>query len=104
MGGLPIFSKADFDKTHRDFEATSLKPMLGSGPYVLDRLDVDQRIVYRRNPDYWGKDLPINVGRYNFDRIRIEYYADYNAGVRGLQGRHLHLPQRGLVEGLGHRL
>ncbi|MFC2968472.1 extracellular solute-binding protein [Acidimangrovimonas pyrenivorans] len=85
VGSLPIFSKADFERTHRDFAASSLKPMLGSGPYVLDSLDVDQRIVYRRNPDYWGKDLPINVGRYNFDKIRIEYYGDSNAAFEGFK-------------------
>ncbi len=86
VGGIPVFSKADFEARGFDFESSTLKPLVGSGPYVLDRLDVGQTIVYRRNPDYWGADLPINRGRNNFDRIRIEYYADYNAAFEGFKG------------------
>lgn len=84
-GGLPIFSKAWYEATGADFEDSSLTPGLGSGPYVLDSLDVGQQIIYRRNPDYWGKDLPINRGRHNFDRIRIEYFADYNSAFEGFK-------------------
>ena len=84
-GGLPIFSKDWYAKTRADFEASTLTPALGSGPYVLDSLDVGQQIIYRRNPDYWGKDLPINRGRHNFDRIRIEYFADYNSAFEGFK-------------------
>ena len=84
-GGLPIFSKAWYETTGADFEDSTLTPGLGSGPYVLDSLDVGQQIIYRRNPDYWGKDLPINRGRHNFDRIRIEYFADYNSAFEGFK-------------------
>lgn len=86
VGGLPIFSKAFYEKSNRDFAESSLKPLLGSGAYVLDRLDVGQTLVYRRNPDWWGRDLPMNVGRYNFDALRVEYYADYNAAFEGFKG------------------
>ncbi|WP_235974493.1 MULTISPECIES: extracellular solute-binding protein [Actibacterium] len=85
VGGLSIFSKADYEANGRDLEENSLEPFLGSGPYVLDELDVGKRAVYRRNPDYWGADLPINIGRNNFDRIRREYYADYNAAFEGFK-------------------
>lgn len=85
VGGLPVFSRAFYEARGRDFEESSLEPLLGSGPYVLDRLDTGQRIVYRRNPDYWGWHLPINAGRHNFDRIRIEYYGDYNAAFEGFK-------------------
>ena len=85
VGGLPIFSKAYYEASGADFEASTLTPGLGSGPYVLDSLEVGQQIVYRRNPDYWGKDLPINKGRHNFDRIRIEYFADYNSAFEGFK-------------------
>ena len=84
-GGLPIFSKAYYETSGADFEESTLTPGVGSGPYVLDSLDVGQQIVYRRNPDYWGKDLPINRGRHNFDRIRIEYFADYNSAFEGFK-------------------
>ena len=53
-----------------------MEPAIGSGPYVLDSYDINKRITYKRNPDYWGKDLPFNKGRGNFDTIRIEYFAD----------------------------
>lgn len=85
VGGLPIFSKAFYEANNRDFEASSLVPLLGSGAYVLDKIDVGQRIVYRRNPDYWAEKLPINVGRNNFDRIRVEYYGDYSAAFEGFK-------------------
>lgn len=86
VGGLPIFSKADFEARARDLEETSQDAFLGSGPYVFDRKDVNRRVVYRRNPDYWGKDLPLNRGRHNFDWIRIEYFGDYDAAFEGFKG------------------
>lgn len=86
VGALPVFSKADYEENDRDFEESSLEPLLGSGPYVLGRMDIGQTIVYDRNPDYWGADLPMNIGRNNFDAIRIEYYADYNAAFEGFKG------------------
>ncbi len=85
VGGLPIFSKAEFEAKGRDLEETSIEPYIGSGPYMFDSMEVGQRIVYSRNPDYWGKDLPINIGRHNFDRIRIEYFGDYDAAFEGFK-------------------
>ncbi len=85
VGGLPILSRANYIKNNRDMEASSLEPFLGSGPYVLDRMETGKTLVYRRNPDYWGQDLPINRGQNNFDTIRIEYYADYNAAFEGFK-------------------
>lgn len=86
IGGLPVLSRAQYLATGGDLEESSLSPFLGSGQYVLDRMNVGQTISYRRNPDYWGNDLPINRGRGNFDRIRIEYYADYAAALEGFKG------------------
>ena len=85
VGGLPIFSKAYYETSGADFEESTLTPAVGSGPYILDSIDVGQQIIYRRNPDYWGKDLAINKGRYNFDRIRVEYFADYNSAFEGFK-------------------
>ena len=86
VGGLPILSKAHYQANNRDLEEGGMDPFLGSGQYVLDRVNVGQTLVYRRNPDYWGNDLPINRGRGNFDRIRVEYYADYAAAFEGFKG------------------
>ena len=85
VGGLPIFSKVYYETSGADFEDSTLTPAVGSGPYILDSIDVGQQIIYRRNPDYWGKDLAINKGRHNFDRIRVEYFADYNSAFEGFK-------------------
>ncbi len=85
VGGLPIFSEKYFTDNKVDFEASTLTPALGSGPYILDKVDVGKQIIYKKNPDYWGNDLPINKGRYNFDQFRIEYFADYNSAFEGFK-------------------
>ena len=85
-GSLPIFSKNYYEKSGVDFEASTLTPGIGSGPYILDNLDVGQTINYKRNPEYWGENLPINIGRNNFDKIRVEYFADYNSAFEGFKG------------------
>lgn len=84
VGGLPVFSRAEYEASGRDFEQSSMTPMMGTGPYVLDRARGDT-LVYRRNPDYWGWAHPFNIGRHNFDRIRVEYYADYAAAFEGFK-------------------
>ncbi|HUH85878.1 MAG TPA: extracellular solute-binding protein [Stellaceae bacterium] len=73
-GQLPVLSKKYWEG--RDFEKTTLEAPLGSGPYQVDTVDTGRDISYRRVPDYWGKDLPVNRGRHNFDSIRYDYYRD----------------------------
>lgn len=74
LGLRPILRKADFDG--KDFEATTLDKLTGSGPYIVDTVDPGVKITYRRNPDWWGKDLPVNRGQWNFDEIRYDYFAN----------------------------
>ena len=74
IGQMPVLSKAYWSK--RDFEKTTLDPPLGSGPYTIQTVDPGRSITYRRVADYWGADLPVNKGRYNFDTIRYDYYRD----------------------------
>lgn len=76
VGGVPVWSKKWYDETGARLDESRLEVSPGSGPYVLDSYDINRRVVYRRNPDYWGWHLPINKGRHNFDRIRVEYFAD----------------------------
>ncbi len=78
-----VFSQKFFEDI--DFAESTLEPMLGSGPYILDMLDVGKKIVYKFNPGYWGRDLPINRGRHNFEKIRYEYYADTSAAFEGFK-------------------
>ncbi len=81
---MPIFAKSHFED--RDFAQSSLDPILATGPYLVESMDPGQGIVYRRNEDYWGASVPYKVGQSNFDRISIEYYADYTAAFEGFKG------------------
>jgi microcin C transport system substrate-binding protein len=76
MGGLPILSQAQYQRDGLDLAESTLKPFTGSGAYVFEGMEVGRTVTYRRNPEYWGKDLPVMKGQANFDRIRIEYFAD----------------------------
>lgn len=86
VGGLPILSKAHYEANGLDLEESSLTPFVGSGPYVLDSMRIGESITYRRNPDYWGNTHPLRIGTNNFDAIRIEYFADYDAAFEGFKG------------------
>ncbi|MFZ1471087.1 MAG: extracellular solute-binding protein [Paracoccaceae bacterium] len=77
LGLRPILKKAQWQG--RDFAATSLDAPIGSGPYVVDQIDPGVFVSYRRNPDWWGKDLPFNRGLWNFDQIRYDYFANPTA-------------------------
>lgn len=62
--------------TNRDFSAATIEPLLGSGPYRITAVDQGRSITYERVRDYWGADLPVNRGLYNFDTIRHDYFRD----------------------------
>jgi microcin C transport system substrate-binding protein len=74
LGEMPVLSKAYW--SGRDFEKTTLDPPLGSGPYKVQSIDPGRSITYRRVPDYWAADLPVNKGRNNVDVIHYDYYRD----------------------------
>ncbi len=74
IAAMPVFSKAFW--TGRDFEAATLEAPLSSGPYRVGRFEQGRFIELDRVEDYWGKDIPVNVGQNNFDRIRYEYFRD----------------------------
>ncbi|MFM7084851.1 MAG: extracellular solute-binding protein [Hyphomicrobium sp.] len=74
MASMPVLPKHIFSS--KTFDQTTLEPQIGSGPYVIDSVDPGRSITYRRNSLYWGKDLPVNRGRFNFDTIRFEYFRD----------------------------
>ena len=85
VGSQIVFSREDFRKNKRDIEQSSDKPFVGSGPYMADAAEMGRWVSVKRNPDYWGKDLPINVGRHNFDKIRLEYFGDYDAAFEAFK-------------------
>lgn len=81
--GLPIFSRAYYDT--RDFAESTLEPPLGSGPYVLHRVDAGRSVSYKRRDDYWARDLNVNVGTNNFDILQVEYFADYTTAFEAFK-------------------
>jgi microcin C transport system substrate-binding protein len=86
---LPILSK-DYYATH-EFDETTLEPPLGSGPYRLAGFKSGTFVSYRRREDYWGKDLPVNRGRYNFVELRYDYFRDRSAALLALQAGEIDL-------------
>jgi len=82
-GQLPILSKAYYAKV--DFSKTTLVPPMGSGPYKISDIDPGRSITYERVKDYWGKDLPVNKGQNNFDKIRYDYYRDQTVALEAFK-------------------
>lgn len=74
LGQLPVLSEASWQG--RDFSASGLDVPMGSGPYRIGEFKAGQRLTFVRDPDYWGRDLPVNRGRHNFDTIIYDYYRD----------------------------
>ncbi|MBE7927691.1 extracellular solute-binding protein [Pseudomonas saudiphocaensis] len=86
LGQLPILPKHWW--AERDFSATSMEPPLGSGPYRVDRVQAGRSIRYARVEDYWGKDLAVNRGFYNFDQVVIDYYRDNTVALQAFKAGH----------------
>ncbi len=85
MGAALVMQKAWFEETGARLDESSLEVSPGTAPYTAGSVDVGRQIIYERNPDYWGNDLPINQGRNNFDSIRIEYFADTAAAFEAFK-------------------
>lgn len=75
---MVVLPKHYWTSKGRDLSKTSLEPPLGSGPYVIGKVDAGRSIEYVRNKNWWAKDLPFFKGQYNFDKIVYEYYMDEN--------------------------
>ena len=73
-GQLPILPKHYWEG--RDFGKTTLEPPLGSGPYRVGSFETGRFVVFERVKDHWARDLPVNRGHHNFDRIRYDYFRD----------------------------
>ena len=82
VGQFPVFAKSSIDT---DFEKITLTPLMGSGPYKLGRVDAGRAVSYVRDPNYWGRDLMVNRGRYNFDMIKFVYYQSDEIAFEGFK-------------------
>ena len=85
---MPVLAKHAVNP--ETFEETSFQTPLGSGPYVVSQVDPGKSVTLKRDPNYWGRDLPINRGLWNFDEIRFDYYREANS--------HLEAFKRGLYD------
>ena len=74
LGLRPILQKAQWEG--KDFAESGLVAPIGSGPYVVGEFEAGKFISFRKNPDWWGKDLAFNKGQHNFDEVRYEYFGD----------------------------
>ena len=91
VGQLTVFAKhwwlgTDKKGNKRDITATTLEPPLGSGPYRVKEFSPGRSLVYEQVADYWGKDVPANVGSNNFKEIRFEYYRDPTVTLEAFKG------------------
>ncbi len=80
---LPVLPKAYWEG--RDFTAATLEPPVGSGPYLVDDFEPGRYIRYRKNPNYWGADLPVNRGQYNFASVQFDYYRDNTVALEAFK-------------------
>jgi microcin C transport system substrate-binding protein len=96
VGEMAVLSKAWW--ANRDFQKTTLDPIVGSGPYTIDSIDPGRAITYRRVPDYWANDLAVNVGRHNFDSIRYDYYRDQTVALEAFKAGAYDLRQENVAK------
>jgi len=86
LGQLPVLPKHWW--AERDFTSGSMEPPLGSGPYRIEQVEAGRSVRYTRAEDYWGKDLPVNRGFYNFDQVRFDYYRDNTVALQAFKAGH----------------
>ena len=84
LGQLPVLPKHYWKS--RPFDVASLDVPLGSGPYHIVSFEAGRYVVLHRNPTYWGRDLPVNRGLYNFNVIRVDYYRDFTVSLEAFRG------------------
>lgn len=82
VGQFPVFKKSSIDK---EFDKVNLTPLIGSGAYRLAKVDEGRAVIYQRDPNYWGRDLMINQGRFNFDKIKFVYYQSGEIAFEGFK-------------------
>ena len=84
LGQLPVLPKHYW--ATRRFDEASLEVPMGSGPYQIVAFEAGRYVVLHRNSRYWGCDLPVNKGQYNFNAIRVEYYRDFTVSLEAFRG------------------
>ena len=85
LGQLPVLPKAYWSQDGRSLQETTLDLPLGSGPYVIERINAGRSITYKRNENYWARNLNVAQGRFNFERIKYEYFGDDTIAFEALK-------------------
>ena len=83
LGLMPVLAKHAVNPD--TFEDTTFEPVVGSGPYVVNKVDPGRSIALKRDPNYWGRDLAINRGVWNFDEVRFDFYRDGNSHLEAFK-------------------
>lgn len=83
LGELPVLPEHYWK--NRDFQATTYTPPLGSGPYRIQEVQPGRRLVFERVKNWWGEALPANRGKYNFDRVEVDFYRDSNVAFEAFK-------------------
>ncbi len=91
VGQLPVLPQHWWEGTGpngqpRNIGASTLEPIMGSGPYQIGEFNAGTSVGYERVPDYWGADEPVNVGQNNFDEIRYEFFRDTDVQFEAFKG------------------
>ena len=90
VGQLVVLPKHYWTGESKDIQKTTLEPPIGSGPYIIDKFETGRYVTYRRNPDYWAKNLNVSVGKYNFARVRYDYFGDFTVAFEAFKAGELH--------------
>ena len=85
LGELPVLPQHYWAK--RDFKATTFEPPLGSGPYRITKVTPGRQLVFEHVKNWWGTNLPVNRGKYNFDRVEVEFYRDSDVAFEAFKAR-----------------
>ena len=85
LGELPVLPQHYWAK--RDFKATTFEPPLGSGPYRITKVTPGRQLVFEHVKNWWGANLPVNRGKYNFDRVEVEFYRDSDVAFEAFKAR-----------------
>lgn len=89
LSALKIFSARDFQ--NKAYDKPSLTPPLGNGPYEVADFEAGRYVIFKRKADYWGKDLPVRKGFFNFDEIKYDYYQDTTVSLQALFSENIDL-------------
>ena len=90
VGQLVVLPMHYWTGESKDIQKTTLEPPIGSGPYIIDKFETGRYVTYRRNPDYWAKNLNVSVGKYNFARVRYDYFGDFTVAFEAFKAGELH--------------